>query len=66
VGAVSLAFLTVLVLWRFGLAVVGYSGRDQSIIDALTDAIDGGSGYPGVRVPETRSAVITLRSCTRG
>ena len=32
---------------RFGLAVAGYSGRDQSIIDALTEAVDGGSGYPG-------------------
>lgn len=32
---------------RLGLAVVGYSGRDQSIIDAFTEAIDGGSGYPG-------------------
>lgn len=31
---------------RFGLAVVGYSGRDASVIDALEEAIDGGNGYP--------------------
>lgn len=31
---------------RFGLVVVGYSGRDHSVMDALEDAIDGGRGYP--------------------
>ena len=31
---------------RFGLAVVGYSGRDHSVIDALTEAIDEGRGFP--------------------
>ena len=30
-----------------GLALVGYSGRDTSIIAALTDAINGGAGFPG-------------------
>ncbi|MFZ5617845.1 MAG: SIR2 family protein [Pseudomonadota bacterium] len=30
-----------------GLAVVGYSGRDASVMDALLDAIDGGLGFPG-------------------
>lgn len=30
-----------------GLALVGYSGRDASIIAALTDAINGGAGFPG-------------------
>ena len=30
-----------------GLAIVGYSGRDASIMDALSDAIDNGRGYPG-------------------
>lgn len=30
-----------------GLAVVGYSGRDASIMAALTEAIDAGRGYPG-------------------
>ena len=29
-----------------GLAVVGYSGRDASIIDALREALDEGRGYP--------------------
>jgi NAD-dependent SIR2 family protein deacetylase len=32
---------------RYGLIVVGYSGRDQSIMAALEEAIDGGHGYPG-------------------
>ena len=31
---------------RYGLAVVGYSGRDQSVMDALETAIDGGRGFP--------------------
>lgn len=30
-----------------GLALVGYSGRDASIIAALTDAINEGAGFPG-------------------
>lgn len=29
-----------------GLAVVGYSGRDQSVIEALRDALDQGRGFP--------------------
>jgi hypothetical protein len=29
-----------------GLAVVGYSGRDHSVIDSLDAAIDSGRGYP--------------------
>lgn len=32
---------------RYGLIVVGYSGRDESIIAALEEAINGGRGYPG-------------------
>lgn len=32
---------------RFGLALIGYSGRDASVMDALAEAIDGGRGYPG-------------------
>lgn len=32
---------------RQGLAVVGYSGRDKSILGALRDAIDDGRGFPG-------------------
>ncbi len=31
---------------RFGLAVAGYSGRDESIMDALEEAIDNGRGFP--------------------
>lgn len=31
---------------RYGLAVVGYSGRDHSVMDALEDAIAGGRGFP--------------------
>lgn len=31
---------------RQGLAVIGYSGRDHSVMDALEDAIDGGNGFP--------------------
>ena len=31
---------------RWGLVVIGYSGRDASIMEALEDAIDGGRGYP--------------------
>jgi NAD-dependent SIR2 family protein deacetylase len=32
---------------RYGLIVVGYSGRDESIVAALEEAIDEGRGYPG-------------------
>jgi len=31
---------------RFGLAVMGYSGRDESVMQALREAIDNGRGYP--------------------
>ena len=31
---------------RYGLAVVGYSGRDHSLMDALEEGIDNGNGYP--------------------
>jgi NAD-dependent SIR2 family protein deacetylase len=31
---------------RFGLAVVGYSGRDHSVMDALEEGIAEGHGYP--------------------
>lgn len=30
-----------------GLAVVGYSGRDASVIHSLEEALDGGRGFPG-------------------
>ena len=32
---------------RQALAVIGYSGRDASIMSALRDALDAGRGYPG-------------------
>jgi hypothetical protein len=32
---------------RYGLIVIGYSGRDESILNALEEAIDEGRGYPG-------------------
>lgn len=31
---------------RQGLAVIGYSGRDASVMTALTDALDDGRGFP--------------------
>jgi NAD-dependent SIR2 family protein deacetylase len=31
---------------RSGLAVIGYSGRDHSVMDALTEAIAAGRGFP--------------------
>ncbi len=31
---------------RFGLAVVGYSGRDDSVMEAMEEAIDDGRGFP--------------------
>lgn len=32
---------------RFGLIVLGYSGRDDSIMDALESALHNGKGFPG-------------------
>jgi hypothetical protein len=32
---------------RQGLAVIGYSGRDASIMEALEEALDEGRGFPG-------------------
>jgi tetratricopeptide (TPR) repeat protein len=31
---------------RFGLALIGYSGRDSSVMSALEEAIDAGAGFP--------------------
>lgn len=31
---------------RFGLAVIGYSGRDQSVMDSLEEAVADGHGFP--------------------
>lgn len=41
---------------RFGLIVVGYSGRDQSVMDALTDALGTANAYPAGIVWTCRSA----------
>jgi len=32
---------------RYGLAVVGYSGRDESVMTALREAVADGQGFPG-------------------
>lgn len=32
---------------RSGMAIAGYSGRDESILKALEDGISGGRGFPG-------------------
>ena len=32
---------------QYGLAVVGYSGRDASVMEALEEALDVGRGFPG-------------------
>ncbi len=32
---------------RHGLAVVGYSGRDTSVMEAFDEALDDGQGFPG-------------------
>jgi hypothetical protein len=31
---------------RYGLAVIGYSGRDESVMETLCQALDDGHGYP--------------------
>jgi NAD-dependent SIR2 family protein deacetylase len=31
---------------RFGMIMIGYSGRDRSVMDSLEEAIDEGRGYP--------------------
>jgi len=53
---------------RFGLVVTGYSGRDQSVMDALSDALDGEHPYPqglfwlhkmGGEIPESAARLIS-------
>jgi hypothetical protein len=59
---------------RFGLAIVGYSGRDESVLEALRQAIDGGNGYPsglfwfnrGGRPPLPAVAALIDEARTRG
>ncbi|MGK7652252.1 SIR2 family protein [Roseovarius sp. B08] len=41
---------------RFGLIVVGYSGRDQSVMEALTDALKEANAFPSGIVWTCRSA----------
>jgi hypothetical protein len=47
-----------------GLAVIGYSGRDFSIMEALTEAIDNGRGYPGGLFWFKRSGEAPYRAVT--
>lgn len=32
---------------NYGIAIVGYSGRDKSVLEALRSALDNGRGFPG-------------------
>ncbi len=48
-----------------GLAVVGYSGRDASIMDALNEAIDNGRGFPGGLFWFKRAADTPYQAVTR-
>jgi len=45
---------------RLGLVIVGYSGRDQSVMDALSDALKAPDAYPGGIVWVCRSAANLL------
>jgi hypothetical protein len=45
---------------RFGLIVIGYSGRDASIMEALTDVLIQPNAFPGGLVWVTRSATSLL------
>lgn len=47
---------------RYALIVVGYSGRDTSVMDALNDALEGENPYPGGVYWVTRSASQLLPS----
>ena len=47
-------------LRRFGLIVIGYSGRDDSVMSTLHEAIDSGHGYPAGLFWLTRDASSTL------
>tara|TARA_R110002051_G_scaffold140454_6_gene213415 strand:+ start:40568 stop:42304 length:1737 start_codon:yes stop_codon:yes gene_type:complete len=45
---------------RFGLVIVGYSGRDESVMTALTDALAQPNAFPGGIYWVTRSAQSVL------
>jgi hypothetical protein len=49
---------------RFGLAVVGYSGRDASIMDVLTEAVRGEDPFPASLYWITRPATPLLPAVT--
>lgn len=49
---------------RFGLVVVGYSGRDESVMEALNGAIQGRESFPGGLYWVTRSADSLLPDVT--
>jgi len=50
---------------RFGLVVVGYSGRDASIMEALTEALAQPKAFPGGLFWVTRSADSLLPAVTQ-
>lgn len=50
---------------RFGLVVVGYSGRDASIMEALTEALAQTKAFPGGLFWVTRSADSLLPAVTQ-
>lgn len=47
-----------------GLAVVGYSGRDDSVMHALREALNGGEGFPGGLFWFKRSGAVPYESVT--
>lgn len=49
---------------RFGLVVVGYSGRDSSVMEALTDALSKNNSFPSGIFWVTRSSKSILPSVT--
>lgn len=54
---------------RYGLVVAGYSGRDESVIEALEDALDGATPFPSGLLWLTRGnplpRVVQLIECAR-
>ncbi len=50
---------------RFGLVVVGYSGRDESVMSALNDALETTNAFPGGIYWVTRSGDSILPSVRR-
>ena len=47
-----------------GLAIAGYSGRDDSVMHALRDALNGGQGFPGGLFWFKRSGAVPYESVT--